>query len=82
MRIRLDFCDFWAGFPKTDNFFARLLRERFEVEICDRPDFLIFADVGQHVHRVHNCVKIHYCVENFAPDFKQCDYAFTCREIR
>ncbi len=81
MKIRLDFCDFWPGFPKTDNFFYRLLRERFEVEICDRPDFLIFADLGQHVHRVHNCVKIHYCVEDFAPDFKQYDYAFTCHQM-
>ena len=58
-----------------------MLRERFDAQLCDCPDFLIFCDVGQHVHRVHNCVKIHYCVENFAPDFKECDYAFTCREI-
>jgi hypothetical protein len=81
MKIRLDFCDFWPGFPKTDNFFYRLLRERFEVEICDVPDFLIFADIGQHVHRVHNCVKIHFCTEDFAPDFACCDYAFTCRQL-
>jgi hypothetical protein len=81
LKVRLDFCDFWPGFPKTNNFFYRLLRERFEVEICDSPDFLIFADLGQHVHRVHNCVKIHFCTENFAPDFDLCDYAFTCREI-
>jgi hypothetical protein len=81
MKVRLDFCDFMPGFCKTDNFFYHLLRERFEVQICDGPDFLIFADIGQHVHRVHNCVKIHYCVENFAPDFKLCDYAFTCRQM-
>lgn len=81
MKVRIDFCDFWPGFPKTNNFFYNLLRERFEVEICDCPDFLIFADRGQHVHRVHNCIKIYFCLENFAPDFKFYDYAFTCREI-
>ena len=81
MKIRLDFCDFWPGFPKTDNFFYHLLRERFEVEICDCPDFLIFADIGQHVHRVHNCVKIHFCAEDFLSDFARCDYAFTCRQL-
>jgi hypothetical protein len=81
MKVRIDFCDFMPGYPKTDNFFYHLLRERFEVQICDCPDFLIFADIGQHVHRVHNCVKIHFCVENFAPDFTQCDYAFTCRHM-
>jgi alpha(1,3/1,4) fucosyltransferase len=81
MKVRIDFCDFMPGYLKTDNFFYHLLRERFEVQLCDSPDFLIFADIGQHLHRVHNCVKIHYCVENFAPDFKLCDYAFTCHQI-
>ncbi len=38
MKIRLDFCDFWPGFQKTNNFFYNLLRERFDVEICDQPD--------------------------------------------
>jgi len=81
MKVKIDFCDFGPGYPKTDNFFYHVLRERFDVRICDCPDFLIFADIGRHVHRVHNCVKIHYCVENFAPNFKICDYAFTCHEM-
>ena len=81
MKIRLDFCDFWPGFPKTNNFFYHLLRERFDVEICDHPDFLVFADPGQHVHRVHNCVKIYFAVEAFLPDFRWCDYALTCHYL-
>jgi len=81
MKVRIDFCDFWPGFPKTNNFFYHLLRERFEVEICDSPDFLIFGDPGQHVHRVHNCVKIYFCMESFAPDFRLYDYAFTCHYL-
>jgi alpha(1,3/1,4) fucosyltransferase len=81
MKVKLDFCDFGPGYPKTNNFFYNLLKEKFEVEICDCPDFLIFADLGQHVHRVHNCVKIFVCMESFEPDFKFYDYAFTCRQI-
>ena len=77
--VRLDFCDFWPGFLKTDNFFVRALRERFDVQICDQPDFLIFANPHGHVHRLHRCVKIFFCVEDFAPDFAECDYALTCR---
>jgi hypothetical protein len=80
LKVKLDFCDFMPGYPKTDNWFYHLLRERFEVQICDNADFLIFADIGQHAHRVQNCVKIHYCVEDFAPDFRICDYAFTCHQ--
>jgi hypothetical protein len=80
MKVRLDFCDFGPGYRKTNNFFYNLLKEKFEVEICDCPDFLIFADIGQHAHRVQNCVKIYFCVEVFRPDFKSYDYAFTCHE--
>jgi hypothetical protein len=81
LKVKVDFCDFGPGFPKADNFFYHVLRERFDAQLCDCPDYLIFCDVGQHVHRVQNCVKIHYCVEDFAPDFSICDYAFTCREM-
>ena len=80
MKVRLDFCDFWPGYPKTGNFFYKLLSERFDVELCDQPDFLIFGNLGQHVHRVHNCVKIFCPVEAFQPDFRFYDYSFTCRQ--
>jgi alpha(1,3/1,4) fucosyltransferase len=80
MKVRLDFCDFGPGYPKTNNFFYNLLKQHFDIEICDCPDFLIFGDLGQHLHRVHNCVKIYFCVENFPPDFSFYDYAFTCHQ--
>jgi len=80
-KIRLDFCDFWPGFNKTNNLFYNWLQERFDVEICDQPDFLIYSNPLTHVHRVHNCVKIFFCVEDFAPDFTECDYALTCHQL-
>jgi hypothetical protein len=81
LKVRLDFCDCWQGFTKTNNFFYHLLQERFEIELRDHPDFIIYADPGQHLHRVHNCVKIFYALEADLPDFSECDYAFTSRYL-
>jgi hypothetical protein len=78
--IRIDFADFYHGFPKTRNFFYDLLSERFHIEISDKPDFLIYSHEGDH-HKLHNCVKIYFTVESFEPDFTECDYALTCRYI-
>lgn len=76
-RIRIDFCDFWRYLDKEDNFFYNLLSERFDLCLCERPDFLIYSNNG-HVHRLHNCVKIYYTHEPIRPDFRECDHAFTC----
>ncbi len=80
-KIRLDFCDFWPGFCKTDNFFWNLLQTRFDVELHAQPDFLIYSNRESHVHRVHNCVKVFFAVESHAPVWSECDYAFTCRYL-
>ena len=55
-KIRIDFCDFHDNFSKTNNFFFKLLAERFDVELCDQPDFLIHHCYG-HEHRLHSCVQ-------------------------
>ena len=75
-RICIDFCDFWRRLDKHNNFFYNLLSERFDVCVCDQPDFLIYMNNG-HVHRLHNCVKIYYTHEPIPPNFNECDYAFT-----
>jgi alpha(1,3/1,4) fucosyltransferase len=74
--IRIDFCDFWRYLNKNNNFFSNLLRERFDIKICDRPDFLIYSNNG-HVHRIFNGVKIYYTHEPIQPDFNECDFAFS-----
>jgi hypothetical protein len=73
-KIRIDFCDFWNNFSKTDNYVYRLLTERFDVELCDQPDFLIFSCHG-HSHKLHSGVKIFYSTESDAPNFNVCDYS-------
>lgn len=78
MKVRIDFCDFWPTFCKTNNFFWNTLKRRFDLELHSQPDFLFFSNLDEHVHRVHNCVKIYFAVESFAPDWRECDYALTC----
>ena len=79
-RIFLDFCDFHANFPKTDNFFFNLLRGRFDAQICDQPDYLIFGPYG-HEHRLHSGVRIWASIEPGRPDFRECDYSVSCCEL-
>jgi hypothetical protein len=79
--IRIDFCDFWPGFNKTTNYFYLLLKQHFNLELCDQPDFVFYADPGNHLHRLHNCVKIYFGVESHLPDWTECDYALTCHYL-
>jgi alpha(1,3/1,4) fucosyltransferase len=75
-RIKLAFWDFWKNFDPANNYFTRLLARRFEIELSDQPDFLIFSCFGQR-HREFRCKRIFYSGENWRPDFWHCDYAFT-----
>jgi len=75
-KIRIDFCDFSANYSKTDNFLFRLLAERFDVELCDQPDFLIHSCYG-HSHRLHSGVRILFSVESDRPDYGEYDYSIS-----
>jgi len=74
--IRLDFCDF-NGIDKTDNYFTRLLSQKYRVEINDRPDLVIYSKDSQ-VHRLYTCKRLFWTGETILPDFSSCDYAMTC----
>lgn len=77
--IRLQFVGFWDGFDPHDNVFTRLLGQRYRVDVCDDPDFVIFSYVGKRRrdYRHWNCVRIFYTGENIAPDWSACDWAFS-----
>jgi hypothetical protein len=72
--IRIDFCDIGAYFNKTNNYLYNVLSERFQLELHDQPDFLIYS-CGGHSHRLHSGIKIFYSGESDMPDFRQCDYS-------
>lgn len=77
--IRLGFTGFWDSFDPRDNYFTRLLSRRYEVVICERPDFLIHSCIGsgRHDHRRHDAVRIFYTGENVPADWLSTDWAFT-----
>lgn len=78
-KIRLDFADFWypdTRIEKQNSDFYRLLSQRFEIELSDSPDFLVYSCFGQR-HLDYRCVRIFYTGENSRPDFDECDFAFS-----
>lgn len=74
--VRVDYCDF-NGLDKIHNYFTAVLSHEYTVEICDRPELLIYSSAG-HMNRLYNCRKIFFTSESLRPDFTQCDYAMTC----
>ena len=75
-KIKIDFSDFWGGFDKTNNYFYNLLKEEFDIEISNNPDFLFFSLFGNS-HQNYKCKKIFYTGENIAPPLGYCDYSFS-----
>lgn len=74
--IKIDFCDFWAGFDRFDNYFTRLLGQHFPIEVSDDPDFVFYSTSGQKF-KTYTCVRIYYTGESFTPNFSECDYAIS-----
>jgi alpha(1,3/1,4) fucosyltransferase len=79
-KIRIDFCNFGCNISKTNHFFTRLLQERFDVEICDQPDYLIYSAIGDE-HLLHSGVRIRFSGESLPPDFSECDYSIGCCKL-
>jgi hypothetical protein len=68
-KIKINFCDWWPGFNPIDNYFYNLLKEEFDIEISNNPDFLFFSVFGNN-HQHFKGTKISYIGENIAPTFK------------
>lgn len=75
-KIKIDFSDFWGGFDKTNNYFYNLLKDEFEVEISNRPDYLFFSVFGNK-HLNYKCTKVFYTGENVAPPLGYCHWSFS-----
>lgn len=82
-RIKIAFSDFWGGFEYNptnkldfDNVFYRILSEKFDLEISNNPDVLIFSVFGNN-HLNYKCKKVFYTGENIRPNFSVCDYSIS-----
>lgn len=76
MKIKIAFSDFWVGFKPDYNWFYLFLLNKFEIELSEQPDFLIYSVYGKR-HLTFNCIKIFYTAENVRPNFSYCDYAMS-----
>jgi hypothetical protein len=79
-RVKINFCDFWPGFNKHNNYFVDLLKREYCLEITTDPDFLIYSVFGNE-YKKYKCTRIFYTGENVRPNFSDCDYAFTFDHI-
>lgn len=67
---------YWPGFDQEKNLFTDILRERYEIEISDNPDYLIVSPLGAPFsYMKYDCVRILYTGEPLIPDFNVFDYA-------
>lgn len=73
--IKINFCDAISLSNKDNNYYINMLKQRYEVELSEKPDFLIYSCFGIEHLKYDNCVKIFFTDENFLPDFNECDYA-------
>lgn len=78
--IKVQFTDFWDVFDKNDNFIMDALRQNFEVEISENPDF-VFCSIFGRKHLKYSCAKIYYTGENIIPDFNLVDYGMGFQDI-
>ena len=76
-KIKINFISFWSGFSPYDNYFTNILKEDFNVEISNNPDYLFYSIFGDQHRYVNNCVKIQYLGENIPPDLNYANYAMS-----
>ena len=66
-KIRIDFCDIGCNQSKINYFLYWVLAERFDLDLCDQPDFLVHNLFG-HEHRLHSGVRVMYMRQPFLPN--------------
>jgi alpha(1,3/1,4) fucosyltransferase len=74
--IKIFFTDFWSNFNFENNVFTNILKDDYNIEITDKPDYLFFSVFGNEVHKF-NCTRIFFSGENIKPDYNVCDYSFS-----
>ena len=59
-KIKINFSDFWGGFDKTNNYFYNLLKEEFDVEISNNPDYLLTERIVSYSLSISNNFDMKY----------------------
>ena len=82
-KIKIKFVDFWGHWNQENNFITNCLREKYEVEFSDNPDYVFYSHFDKRCYQVdyEDAVKIFYTQENICPDFNFCDYAISYENL-
>ena len=80
-QIKINFMDFGKNFNPENTFFTQLLRQKYDVVIADKPDYIFYAQGGQ-THHYFDGIRIFWTGENIIPDFNHCDYALGFHHIQ
>lgn len=74
-KIKINFCDFWPNFDKTNNYFYHLLRLQYDVIIDEEDPDLLFFSVDysrkeeRNRYKNHHCKKIFFTGESVSANF-------------
>ncbi len=71
-RVKVWFLDYGKEIPE-DFIIYRLLKENYIIDLNENPDYLFFTDPSYDFLN-YDCIRIHYSLEQKAPDFDLIDY--------
>ena len=81
-KIKIKCVDFWQNAEKDLAVFWDILRQRYELDFCEEPDYLFYSCFGTEHLRYSQCIKICILWENLTPDFNLCDYGIAFDKIQ
>lgn len=80
-KVKVAFVDFWETFDPENHYLMRQLQKLFTVELSDTPDVVFYSDGQGGAHRHFRATKVYVAIEDRTPNFRECDYAFSFREM-
>jgi len=80
-KVKAAFVDFWETFDPEQHYLMRQLQKLFTVELSDEPDVVFYSDGQGGAHRRLDAKKVYVAIEDRTPNFRECDYAFTFRDL-
>lgn len=81
VNIKVDFYDFRPTNDKPFWPFYNLLKDIYNLNYTEDPDFLFYTAKGGGLQGFKKCVRVYLCGENAVPNFNKCDYAISYNPI-
>lgn len=75
--VKINFKGFWNNLDPEDNFFTNILREKYDVEISENPDYLFCSVFSYEFLKYENVIRIFFSGEYQTPDFNLFDYGMS-----